>query len=76
VTQHGQDKELVQPVEIVKCPCGHPNCNTYGLSDGLFYNGCGWSRERAQQYADAINEADLQTRQFKHGGRFGCGRTV
>lgn len=55
--QHGEDKEKpAGPVEIVKCPCG--KCNTYGLSDGLFYAGCGWSKERAQQYADAINAAD------------------
>lgn len=54
--QHGEGKEGTKPVTIVKCPCGH--CETYGLSDGLFYQGCGWSRERAQQYADAINRAD------------------
>jgi hypothetical protein len=57
--QHGEGKVAGPgPVVIVKCPCGHKGCNTYGLSDGLFYQGCGWSRERAQQYADAINAVD------------------
>lgn len=46
------------PVMIVKCPCGDGVCSYYWVSDGSFHQGTGWSKERAQQYADAINEAD------------------
>ncbi len=46
-----------ETVQIVKCQCGDSACNIYGLSDGTFYNGNGWDKERAQQYADAINRA-------------------
>lgn len=45
-------------VTIMKCQCGDSICNRYGLSDGMFYQGCGWEKERAQQYADAINAYD------------------
>jgi hypothetical protein len=45
-------------VTIVKCRCGDEVCKTYGLSDGTFYQGNGWPKERAQQYADAINAYD------------------
>lgn len=44
-------------VTIRKCPCGDSVCTTYGLSDGLFHQGTGWNKERAQQYADAINQS-------------------
>lgn len=43
-------------VTIVKCSCGE--CDRYGLSEGTFYMGSGWSKERAQEYADAINYYD------------------
>lgn len=46
-------------VTIVKCNCGDAICNRYGLSDGVFYQGNGWEKKRAQQYADAINEYDM-----------------
>jgi hypothetical protein len=45
-------------VTIVKCNCGE--CDRYGLSDGTFYRGNGWEKERAQEYADAINEYDAK----------------
>lgn len=45
-------------VTIVKCKCGDAVCNRYGLSDGVFYQGNGWEKERAQEYADAINAYD------------------
>lgn len=45
-------------VTIVKCSCGAEVCNRYGLSEGIFHMGCGWPKERAQQYADAINAYD------------------
>jgi hypothetical protein len=47
-------------VTIIKCRCGNSVCNTYGLSEGMFYQGCGWPKERAQQYADAINHYDQE----------------
>ena len=42
-------------VTIVKCPCLDPICKYYSLSDGHFYQGNGWNKKRAQEYADAIN---------------------
>ena len=45
-------------IKIVKCPCGHKSCRYYSLSDGVFYAGSGWDKERAQEYADAINAYD------------------
>lgn len=48
-------------VTIIKCNCGDPACNTYSLSDGMFYQGNGWPKERAQQYADAINSYDANS---------------
>lgn len=48
-----------RPVTIVQCPCAHEGCHYYGLSDGVFYQGNGWEKERAQQYADAVNSIDF-----------------
>lgn len=50
------------PVTIVKCQCGQSGCDRYGLSEGMFYQGCGWSKERAEQIAAAINDYDSQHR--------------
>lgn len=41
-------------VEIVKCQCG-PICQTHGLSFGSFYQGCGWTKEEAEEIARRIN---------------------
>jgi hypothetical protein len=46
-------------VTIIKCNCGSETCNRYSLSDGIFYQGSGWEKKRAQQYADAINAYDI-----------------
>lgn len=60
-------------VTTVKCKCGDPVCNTYGLSDGTFYQGNGWPKERAEQYAEAINAYDkillMKTRTLPASGR-------
>lgn len=45
----------MEQVTIVKCNCNSPTCNRHSLSDGVFYQGSGWEKERAQEYADAIN---------------------
>lgn len=42
-------------VKIVKCSCGDLVCNKYGLSDGTFFQGTGWSKELAQRHAAAFN---------------------
>lgn len=42
-------------VEIVKCPCGDSICSTYGLSEGMFYQGSGWDKETAERMAAAWN---------------------
>lgn len=42
-------------VKVVKCSCGDPVCQTYGLDDGLFYQGSGWSKELAEKHAKAYN---------------------
>lgn len=52
-------------VTIVKCPCRHAWCPYYGLSDGFFSQGTGWPKERAQQYADAINAYDAMPQAIK-----------
>ena len=52
--------EATPRVTIVKCPCGHEGCHYYGLSDGVFYQGNGFTKERAQRYADAFNAFNPQ----------------
>jgi hypothetical protein len=48
-------------ITIVKC-CDDEDCDRYGLSDGHFNQGNGWEKERAQEYADAINAYDADQR--------------
>lgn len=49
---------MAQQVTIVKCGCGDTGCRSYGISDGIFREGSGWDRERAEFIARAINEHD------------------
>jgi hypothetical protein len=35
------------PWRIEKCQCGHPSCSKYGLSNGMFYQGSGFTLEDA-----------------------------
>ncbi|HSG61881.1 MAG TPA: hypothetical protein VLA24_10685 [Pseudomonadales bacterium] len=41
------------PWRIVACPCQYENCTTYGLSNGLFSQGCGFSKADAMLAAAA-----------------------
>lgn len=43
-------------ITIERCPCG--DCETYGLSDGTFFQGNGWPKELAQRHADCFNAMD------------------
>lgn len=43
-------------ITIERCPCG--DCETYGLSDGTFFQGSGWPKELAQRHADCFNAMD------------------
>lgn len=57
-------------VTIEKCPCGHPTCKYYGVSNGTFYQGCGWDEETAQFVADCFNykesvDAAIQSRKIE-----------
>ena len=45
----------LETVHIVKCQCGYKSCDRYGLSIGHFYQGCGWSREEAEEIARRCN---------------------
>lgn len=45
-------------IEAVKCQCGHPACQTYGLSLGRFYQGCGFTKEEADRIALCWNSFD------------------
>jgi hypothetical protein len=37
------DKHTPGPWKLVKCPCGHPSCTTYGIEPGLFNTGNGFT---------------------------------
>lgn len=52
-------------ITIVRCRCGDDVCNRHGLSDGIFPQGAGWEKERAQEHADAINGYDSLVAQNK-----------
>lgn len=39
-----------------KCPCGR--CSTYGVSNGTFYQGCGWEKEDAEFVAWCFNNKE------------------
>lgn len=42
-------KPTLTPMEVVKCPCGHPYCHTYWIPDlGSFDQGTGFDRKTAQ----------------------------
>jgi len=45
-------------VTAVLCPCGYKNCKTYGVSNGTFYQGCGWDKESAEFVAWAFNNQE------------------
>lgn len=45
-------------VTIIKCPCGHEFCRKYWISEGSFTQGDGWTKERAEEIALAINVFD------------------
>ena len=45
-------------VTIEKCPCGHPSCNKYGVSNGTFYQGNGWEKEDAEFVAWCFNNKE------------------
>ena len=45
------------PIHTVKCPCDHPSCETFSLTEGTFYQGAGWDRELAELYAALRNAA-------------------
>lgn len=45
-------------VTIEHCQCGHPTCKTYGVSNGTFYQGCGWSKRDAEFVAHCFNNRD------------------
>ena len=42
-------------VKATKCLCSHPTCKTYGVSNGTFYQGCGWEKEDAEFVAWCFN---------------------
>lgn len=41
------------PWTLVKCNCGHPSCNRYGVSAGMFPQGAGFDLADAQLVAAA-----------------------
>ncbi len=47
-------------VNVTKCQCGHPLCKTYGVSNGTFYQGCGWDRDTAIFVAYCFNSKLIQ----------------
>ena len=56
---------MSEQVTIVKCRCGSSVCNTYGLSDGIFPQGAGWPKHRAEQIAQSINAYDADQAKIK-----------
>lgn len=42
-------------VKAELCPCGHPTCKTYSVSNGNFYQGCGWNKQDAEFVAWCFN---------------------
>jgi len=47
--------ELPEQLTPVKCQCGAPVCNTYGFEEGMFYQGCGFRKEVAEEIARRYN---------------------
>ena len=45
-------------VKATKCLCSHPTCKTYGVSNGTFYQGCGWKKEDAEFVAWCFNNRE------------------
>lgn len=46
-------------VSIERCMCGHPACKTYGVSNGTFYQGCGWGKHDAEFVAFCFNNRQI-----------------
>jgi hypothetical protein len=46
---------MIEKLTIEKCPCGNPACNTYGVQQGMFYQGSGFDKDEAEEIACRFN---------------------
>ena len=63
------NNETTMNVRVILCPCGHPSCKTYQLTEGIFYQGNGFDKDTAEYLARCLNNREIVESALKGAGK-------